>query len=221
VRITRANASDVMSHDPCAPVPTPRRGGRTTLAAVLAALVLSGSLASFALASSTVSVGTASSSALGERVAVSPQGRTLYVLTPETVHHVLCISAECLRFWPPLTVKSRHVHLKDGPGMHGRLGVLHRTNGMLQVTLNGMPLYRYAGDDGKAEDNGQGIESFGGTWHAMFATGKASTSSPPAMGASPSATPAPSTPAPSTPAPSPSNPAPSTPATPSYPGYQY
>ena len=209
MRTTRANASHATSHDPYAPLPAPRHGGRTALAAVIAALVLSGSLVSFALASSTVIVNTASSAALGKRVAVSPQGRTLYVLTPESTHHLLCVSAECLRFWPPLTVKSRSVHLKDGPGMHGRLGFLRRTNGILQVTLNGMPLYRYAGDSGKAEDNGQGIESFGGTWHALLATGRASTSSAPAMGASPGATPAPSTPAPSTP------------SAPSYPGYQY
>jgi len=197
-----------------------RRAGRagcagtrrhTLLACAIAALALAGSLASFALASSLSTVDSALSSALGARVAVNAQGRTLYELTPESAHHLLCVSQECLRFWPPLTVSSRSVHLKDGPGLRGHLAIVRRSNGLLQVTLNGVPLYRFAGDHGKAEDNGQGIESFGGTWHAELATGKASASSRPPS--SPTAAPAPA------PAP-PANP-PSTPSPPSYPGYQY
>ena len=153
------------------------------LATAAAAVVLAGSLAALAVASGPgATVGAAHSTALGANVAVSSKGRTLYVLTPETAHHLLCASAECLRFWPPLTVASRSVRLKDGPGIHGRLGLLRRSNGMLQVTLNAMPVYRYSGDQGKAEDNGQGIEGFGGTWHAVLATGRADTSAAPGMG---------------------------------------
>jgi predicted lipoprotein with Yx(FWY)xxD motif len=157
------------------------------LTAVAATLLACGALAAFAIAATTTTVSSATSSALGARVVVNAKGRTLYALSPETAHHLLCKSHECLLAWPPLTVPSRTTRLKDGAGVHGRLALLRRTNGVLQVTLNGMPLYRFSGDTGRAQDNGQGIESFGGTWHAVLATGKASGGS--ANGSTPAATP--------------------------------
>lgn len=112
---------------------------------------------------------------LGNPVVVNPQGRTLYTLSPETSRHLLCKSRECFTNWPPLTVKSASTKLKAGSGVSGKLAVLRRSNGMFQVTLNGRPLYRFAGDKGKAEANGEGIESFGGTWHAVKASSAAKT----------------------------------------------
>jgi predicted lipoprotein with Yx(FWY)xxD motif len=135
-------------------------------AAAVLALVAGAALA-LAMSASTVS--SAPSSRLGERIVVSPQGRTLYALSPETVHHLLCKSGECLKFWPPLTVSSRKARLTDGSGVHGGLGVLRRSDGLLQVTLRGMPLYRFSGDHAKGQVNGQGLKSFGGTWHAVTA----------------------------------------------------
>jgi predicted lipoprotein with Yx(FWY)xxD motif len=132
-------------------------------AAAVLALVLG---ATFALATSTATVSSASSSKLGH-IVVSPQGLTLYALSPETTHHLLCTSAECLKFWPPLTASSSKARLVDGPGVHGALGLLRRSGGQLQVTLRGMPLYRYAGDHARGQVNGQGLRSFGGTWHAV------------------------------------------------------
>jgi hypothetical protein len=60
----------------------------------------------------------------------------------------------------------------------GKLGLLHRSNGTFQVTLNGLPVYRYAGDSAKGDVNGEGIESFGGTWHAVTASSSSSTTAP-------------------------------------------
>ncbi len=149
----------------------PRRRGRLARLAVAAAVaaVLAASVAALALASSgSPTVGSASSK-LG-RVVVNGQGRTLYALSPETVRHLLCKSKACFAFWPPLTVRSGKAKLTAGAGVRGRLGVLHR-NGIFQVTLNKMPLYRYSGDHGKAEVNGQHIHSFGGVWHVIAASG--------------------------------------------------
>jgi predicted lipoprotein with Yx(FWY)xxD motif len=117
-----------------------------------------------------LTLGASSNATLGERVVVTPQGRTLYTLTPETSRHLLCRASECLRLWPPLTVDSTKAKLKNGAGVHGRLGILRRANGMLQVTLRGLPLYRYSKDHAKGQANGEGLQSFGGTWHAMTAT---------------------------------------------------
>jgi predicted lipoprotein with Yx(FWY)xxD motif len=145
--------------------------------AAAATLTLAACLAAVALAATaTVKINSASNSKLGERVAVNSQGLTLYSLSPETSNHLLCKSRECLAFWPPVTVASRKAKLEAGRNVQGRLGILRRSNGMLQVTLRGMPLYRFVKDHAKGEANGQGIESFGGTWHAV----SAGTSAPPA-----------------------------------------
>jgi predicted lipoprotein with Yx(FWY)xxD motif len=134
-------------------------------------LAFAASLASVALAGGgAITVTSASNSPLGEQITVDAQGRTLYALSPETTRHLLCKSGTCLKFWPPLTVRSNKTKLKAGPAVHGRLAILRRSNGVLQVTLRGLPLYHYSGDHAKGEANGQSIHSFGGTWHVLSAT---------------------------------------------------
>ncbi len=155
------------------------------VAAAVLALAAGAALALAVGMASTVS--SESSSALGEQIVVNAEGRTLYALSPETTHHLLCKSSECFKFWPPYTVSSRKAKLKLGPGVHGGLGILHRSNGMLQVTLRGMPLYRFSGDHAKGQTNGQGLKSFGGTWHAVTAAADpkhASSATEPASGTS-------------------------------------
>ncbi len=188
-----------------------RRPPRAGILALAAALGLGVWLAAIALASSgPATLDSSASSALGETVVVSAQGRTLYALSPETAGHLLCRSNECLKAWPPLTVPSRSTKLKAGTGVHGRLGLVHRSNGILQVTLRGLPLYRFSGDRAKGEANGQGIQSFGGTWHAVTA----STSATPATPATPSAPAGAGTPpVDTTPTPPTAPAAPSTPST--------
>jgi predicted lipoprotein with Yx(FWY)xxD motif len=179
-----------------------RRGHRNArlTAAVTAASGLALSFVAVALASATLTISSASNSKLGERVVVNAQGHTLYALSGESKSRQFCTSSECLRFWPPLRVSSRSAKLKAGSGVHGKLGVIARTGGILQVTLRGLPLYRFSGDKAKGEANGEGITfPSGHTWHAVNA----------ASGASPS-TPAvsPSSPSPSPPSPSPNYPSP-------------
>jgi predicted lipoprotein with Yx(FWY)xxD motif len=167
------------SRDAGARAPRGRRPLGALAGGIVAALAIGVASAAVALAASgTPTVGSASNSQLGKRVAVSAQGRTLYSLSPETTHHLLCTSAACLKTWPPLTVPSRKTKLKAGSGVHGQLAILRRSDGRLQVTLRGEPLYRFAGDRGKDEANGEGIESFGGRWHAVTAAAGAGT--PPA-----------------------------------------
>jgi predicted lipoprotein with Yx(FWY)xxD motif len=155
--------------------PTPR------LAVGIAAVTLAfaASLAAVALAgASAVTVTSASNSLLGKQIAVDAQGGTLYALSPETRRHLLCKSSKCLKFWPPLTLRSSKAKLKAGPGVHGHLAVLRRSNGVLQVTLGGLPLYHYSGDHAKGEANGQSIHSFGGRWHVLSATSNVSPVTP-------------------------------------------
>jgi predicted lipoprotein with Yx(FWY)xxD motif len=160
-----------------APRRSTRARRRLLLAGLLGTLTASALLAVAALAASTLTVRSAANSTLGETVVVSPTSRTLYSLSGESSHHLLCKSSECAQFWPPLIVPSRATRLKDGTGVHGTLGLIKRPNGSLQVTLRGKPLYRYSGDHGAGQSHGQGIRSFGGTWHAV--TASAAATSPP------------------------------------------
>ncbi len=174
--------------------PRTRRRRRTSglsIGAALATVAFAASLVAIASAGTpTVSVDAASNAKLKEQIVVNSQGRTLYTLSGETSTRLKCKSATCLAFWPPLTVPSRTTVLKAGAGVRGKLGTLHRSDGMLQVTLRGAPLYRFSKDSAKGQANGQDIESFGGIWHAETA----STGSAPGTPA-----PAPSTPTPGNP----------------------
>jgi predicted lipoprotein with Yx(FWY)xxD motif len=173
----------------------------TATAAVASAFVLS--LVGVALASGTVTIGSASNSRLGKRVAVNAQGRTLYALGGESKTHLICTSAECLKFWPPVRVSSRSTKLRDGSGVHGKLGILKRPGGILQVTLRGLPLYRFAGDKAKGETNGEGIVFPGGhVWHAVTAAASGATNTTPMTGPQTPAAPSP------TPPPAPTYPSP-------------
>jgi predicted lipoprotein with Yx(FWY)xxD motif len=196
-----------------------RRRGRPSLALCTAAAVVTVALvvalfAAMALASGSATtstvVGAATNAKFGsERIVVDAHGRTLYALSPETTHHLLCKSNECLHAWPPLAVHSRKGKLTAGPGVHGRLGILRRSNGTFQVTLGGLPVYHFSGDSAKGAANGEGIKSFGGTWHVI----SAATDAPLEPAITETTPSSPSTPTTSTPGATPT-PATSTPTTP-------
>jgi predicted lipoprotein with Yx(FWY)xxD motif len=167
--------------------------GRRYIGLALGALAAAATAASVAMAAGTRVVSAASNSTLSETVAVDTHGRTLYALHPEATHHLLCKTHACLQAWPPLTVNSANVKLAAGHGVEGHLGLLRRGNGKWQVTLRGMPLYRFSGDSMQRDANGEGIKSFGGTWHAVTAqtrsTAQPGTPSP--TSSTPAMTPAP------------------------------
>jgi predicted lipoprotein with Yx(FWY)xxD motif len=159
---------------------------RTTCAATVAAVTAIGGVA--LATGGTPTVRAAHNAALGRTIVVDGNGRTLYALRPETARHLLCKSSACLAAWPRLTVRAHHGKLTAGPGVTGRLATLRRSDGKLQVTLRGMPLYRFAGDSARGQAHGAGIKSFGGTWHAVAPKATTTTPTP-----SPSPDPAPPT----------------------------
>ena len=146
-----------------------KRFRRATLAA---SLLLTGVAALFAaslaFATVTPTLSASNNSTLNKTIIVDARGRTLYALSPETPHHLLCRSHACLEIWRPVTVRSRAVGLR-ARGVEGHLALLKRSDGKLQVTLRGSPLYRFSGDSANGEANGDGIRSFGGRWHVVVA----------------------------------------------------
>jgi predicted lipoprotein with Yx(FWY)xxD motif len=140
------------------------------MAWVLAALVAGFALAALAAMAGAkttkpkpATLQTAHNSAVGATIVVDKKGMTLYELSGDTTHHLLCTSnAGCFAFWPPYKV-SKTEKLTKASGISGKLGKLHR-DGFYQVTLNGRPLYHFFLDHKKGQAGGQGIKSFGGTW---------------------------------------------------------
>jgi|HubBroStandDraft_4_1064222.scaffolds.fasta_scaffold34835_3 predicted lipoprotein with Yx(FWY)xxD motif len=180
----------------------PRRRGRPSglaLCTMVVTVALIAMFAAMALAagSAAPTVGSATNAKFSEKIVVDAHGRTLYALSPETTHHLLCKSSACLAAWPPLTVRSRKTKLTAGAGVHGHLAILRRSNGMLQVTLHGLPLYHFSGDGAKGATNGENIHSFGGTWHAISAATSASPA-PASTETTPSSPSTPTTPTPTT-----------------------
>jgi predicted lipoprotein with Yx(FWY)xxD motif len=105
-------------------------------------------------------------------ILVTASGRTLYLLTADSVGKSACMSS-CSAIWPPLTSKGKP---KAGKGVKRKLlGTIERGNGVRQVTYDGHPLYMYAGDTGAGQVNGEGIQSFGGTWYVLGGGGIAVT----------------------------------------------
>jgi predicted lipoprotein with Yx(FWY)xxD motif len=159
---------------------------RVSRAAVVSAVATIG-LVSAALASSftlavakNAKVTDQSGTVKHESIVTNSRGFAVYWLTGDSARHPECTAANgCFKFWPPVTVSSAR-KLSKAPGVKGKLGLWHR-NGFLQVTLGGHPVYRFAFDKGRAAATGEGIRSFGGTWHVTrpaASTGGGQTGSP-------------------------------------------
>ncbi len=94
-------------------------------------------------------------------------GKTLYTLTDNNGQAVAC-TASCVAVWPPLEAPPGVTTPTGGPGVTG-LGVVAGPNGTQVVTVNNLPVYRFAKDAAEGDAFGEGIQSFGGTWHVVKA----------------------------------------------------
>jgi len=123
------------------------------------------------------------SSALGTFL-VGPEGRTLYVLTKDSVNTSTCASS-CADNWPPLTVTGGQ-QPQAGSGVSGKLGTLTRADGATQVSYNGLPLYNFKGDAKAGDTKGQGV---GGVWFVALASGAATSGAPSSAPSAPASSP--------------------------------
>jgi predicted lipoprotein with Yx(FWY)xxD motif len=124
----------------------------------------------------TADVMAASNSTLGT-VLVDSAGKTLYTLTDASGKAVAC-TGQCLTFWPPLLLPSGSTTATGASGITGLATV--SAGGGTQVTDNGLPLYHFSGDTTAGAANGEGITSFGGTWHVVKSSATPSGAVPPA-----------------------------------------
>ncbi|HEY2173490.1 MAG TPA: hypothetical protein VGH85_06710 [Mycobacteriales bacterium] len=111
-----------------------------------------------------------------ESVAVGPSGYPVYTFQGETTQHIICektarTKTNCWGFWPPVSVSSSNGINKQA-GIGGELGTFSN-HGVVQLTLNGQPLYYFTPDLASKDTTvaaGDQLKTFGSIWH-IVATG--------------------------------------------------
>jgi len=102
-------------------------------------------------------------------VLVTSEGLTLYDFHKDKGSKSACYGA-CAAAWPPLLTEGNPQ--AQGPADRSMLGTTKRTDGTIQVTYNGWPLYTYAGDQKPGEANGNDISQYGAQWYALLPNGE-------------------------------------------------
>ena len=140
--------------------------------AVAAGAALASIGATLALAATAKSRGTVvkiAKSPLGG-IVVDSKGITLYDFVKDKGTMSVCYGA-CAALWPPpLLTSGKPV---AGPGVKASLlGTTKRSDGKLEVTYGGHPLYYFVTDRKPGQTTGQGVNQFGGPWWVLSAAGK-------------------------------------------------
>jgi predicted lipoprotein with Yx(FWY)xxD motif len=112
-------------------------------------------------------VKTASAGDLGT-ILVDAKGHSLYLFEADTSTTSTCKGA-CATAWPPLLTAGAPT--AGGSAKSKLLGTSKRSDGAMQVTYHGHPLYRYAGDSKPGDTNGQALNQFGAEWYVVDADG--------------------------------------------------
>jgi predicted lipoprotein with Yx(FWY)xxD motif len=118
------------------------------------------------------SFSTATIAGLGS-VVVGGNRRTVYILTSGGHTNLPCTDASgCTKVWPDLPLPGSVAAAKAGTGIQASLlGTKKLSDGETYPTYNGWLMYEYAADSGPGQANGQGIQSFGGTWYVLSSSG--------------------------------------------------
>jgi predicted lipoprotein with Yx(FWY)xxD motif len=99
-------------------------------------------------------------------------GKALYLWVADTNATSVC-SGSCAKAWPPLTTAGKPTASKGA--IASDLGTTKRSDGTMQVTYKGHPLYYYVGDTSASQTTGQGSDGFGAKWWLVTTSGAAIT----------------------------------------------
>jgi predicted lipoprotein with Yx(FWY)xxD motif len=89
------------------------------------------------------------------------RGFVLYAFTKDAKGRSAC-SGACAKAWPPYIVSARP--RAAAGAKRTLLGTTRRSDGRLQATYAGHPLYYYVGDRKPGQILCQNVAEFGGTW---------------------------------------------------------
>jgi predicted lipoprotein with Yx(FWY)xxD motif len=113
----------------------------------------------------------------GATVLTNAEGFTLYWFAPDTATKSNC-NGGCAQIWPPVKGPAT-----PGSGITGKVGTITRSDGTIQATYEGHPLYTYTADTAPGQANGNGVNASGGVWHEVTVSGgPAPASSPSSAG---------------------------------------
>ena len=101
---------------------------------------------------------------------VDAKGRALYLWVADKGSTSTC-SGSCAQAWPPLTTTGKPQASTGAKA--SLLGTTKRSDGTLEVTYAGHPLYYFAGDAKPGQTNGQGSDGFGADWWVVAPDGNA------------------------------------------------
>ena len=145
---------------------TPLAAKGATALAVLAAALLVVGLTTAGAPRAASPGGSLQTATIGRaRVLTNSRGFTLYLFVPDTATASRCYGS-CTAYWPP--VKGP---VTSGPGVTGKIGTIRRTDGSLQATYDGHPLYTYIGDSAVGQANGNNLNLNGGLWYEVPVSG--------------------------------------------------
>lgn len=120
-------------------------------------------------AATAATIAVATNATLGQ-ILVDGNGMTIYLFVADTGKTSTCYNA-CAQYWPPVLTTGAP---KAGAGATASLlGTTTRTDGTVQVTYAGHPLYRFLTDKKPGDTTGQGLNLSGGLWYVMSAAGVA------------------------------------------------
>ena len=146
-----------------------RLGSRSLLLLMLVAIGVAPAQAAARERSLTIRV--TLNSVLGASILVDSAGFPLYHDVLEKRGRIHCVGA-CAQYWLPL-LTTRRTKLVAGPGVKAsELGTIKRPNGAVQVTYDGLALYRFSGDAIPGQANGQGAHR---VWFVITAAGAVTT----------------------------------------------
>ncbi|MEU2350042.1 hypothetical protein [Modestobacter sp. NPDC049651] len=144
-------------------------GGHATGGSAAGGSAADGSSAD-ALATGSTSLGT---------VVVDGHGRTVYFYDQDTANSgTSTCTGSCATLWPAVETTSTHPVVHD---VTGTVGTITGVDGRPQLTIDGRPVYTYAGDAAKGDVTGQGV---GGIWHVVEPDGTELTKAPAASSSS-------------------------------------
>jgi len=106
------------------------------------------------------------------QILVDGKGMTVYLFVADTGTSSTCYT-NCATIWPPVLTTGAP---QAGTGTQvSLLGTTTRTDGMVEVTCAGHPLYYFVKDKQPGDTTGQGVNGFGGLWWVLSPGGTAIT----------------------------------------------
>ena len=106
------------------------------------------------------------------RVLFDANGQVVYVFEIDGRNRSNCTSTECVRAWPPVLTEQEPT---AGAGVDASLlGTIRRSDGKLQVTYDGRPLYFYE-HEAHGEIKCHNVDLHGGLWWVVTPSGDPAT----------------------------------------------